>query len=143
DPAQNSLSSDAKMKTILIYVAAWLGMVVIAVINGTLRVKGYGPYMDELTAHQISTFTGIILFSIYIWLIMRKWPLTTAAQAAFVGALWLFLTVTFEFGFGHYAMGHPWEELLHDYNIFAGRLWSFILVWTAVAPYLFYRLRSR
>lgn len=131
-----------EMRTILIYGASWAGMVAVAVINGTLRAKGYGSYMDELTAHQISTGTGLIFLSIYLWLIMKRWPLAAAGQAVAVGALWLSLTVAFEFGFGHYVMGHPWERLLYDYNVFAGRLWSFILVWTAVAPYLFYRFRS-
>ena len=55
------------MKTILIYVAAWFGLVVLAVMNGTLREKGYGPYLTELSAHQLSTLLGIVLFGFYIW----------------------------------------------------------------------------
>lgn len=51
------------------------------------------------------------------------------------------LGVAFEFLFGHYVAGHSWERLLHDYNLVAGRVWLILLVWVALAPSLFFRLR--
>ena len=54
----------------------------------------------------------------------------------------LAMTVAFEFLFGHYVAGHSWDRLLHDYNLFAGRVWVVVLVWVTVAPYLFFRLRG-
>jgi len=42
----------------------------------------------------------------------------------------------------HYVMGQHWSRLLRDYDHRAGRIWGLIPVWTAVAPYVFYRLRS-
>lgn len=33
------------------------------------------------------------------------------------------------------------EKLFHDYNILAGRVWLFVLIWTTTAPYVFFRLR--
>ena len=44
-----------------------------------------------------------------------------------VGIAWLAATIVFEFGFGHFVDGKGWGELLHDYNIFAGRLWPVFL----------------
>ena len=38
-------------------------------------------------------------------------------------------------------MGHPWSRLLHDYNVFAGRVWVVILMWITIAPYVFYRMQ--
>ncbi|TNC87916.1 MAG: hypothetical protein CSH49_13790 [Alcanivorax sp.] len=130
------------MKTILIYVAAWFGLVVLAIMNGTLREKGYGPYLTELSAHQLSTLLGIVLFGFYIWFLTGLWQLPSAAMALVVGGVWLLLTLLFEFGFGHYVMGHAWQTLLHDYNIIQGRVWILILIWTALAPYLFFRIRA-
>jgi hypothetical protein len=49
------------------------------------------------------------------------------------------LTVAFEFLFFHYVGGEPWPELLANYDLSEGRLWPLILLWVAVAPYLFYR----
>jgi hypothetical protein len=53
------------------------------------------------------------------------------------GLLWLGMTVAFAFLFGHYVVKRPWSDLLHDDNLFAGRVWVVVLVWVTMAPYLF------
>ena len=125
---------------ILPYVLAWIPMVFIGVINGILREVTYGKYLNELRAHQVSTATGVLLLGLYILLVARLWGFESATQALIIGCMWLGLTVGFEFIFGHYIAGQSWSKLLADYNIFAGRLWSIVLLWVAVAPVLFYRL---
>jgi hypothetical protein len=50
------------------------------------------------------------------------------------------MTVMFEFGFGHYVAGHPWEKLFADYNVLEGRVWSIFLVWVAVLPFVVFRV---
>jgi len=129
------------LKTILIYTGAWLGLVILAIINGTLREKAYGQFMDELTAHQLSTAIGLILFSSYIWFLTGKFRIESSKQAISIGGMWLCMTVLFEFVFGHYVMGHSWNRLFHDYNLLKGRIWILILIWTASAPYVFYQIR--
>lgn len=130
------------MKIVLIYTASWLGMVILAILNGAMREKVYGKFMGELTAHQLSTLAGIILFGVYIWILTGMFRIESSRQALLIGGIWLIMTTLFEFGFGHYVMGHPWNRLLHDYNILKGRVWSLMLIWTFVAPYAFFRLRS-
>lgn len=49
------------------------------------------------------------------------------------------MTVVFEFGFGHYVMGHSWEMLLHDYNVLEGRLWVVVLAAVWAGPVLLQR----
>lgn len=124
------------------YALAWFPMMVIAILNGTAREFIYKASLGELHAHQLSTLTGIILFGIYIWLIVRKWSPDSPRQAAQVGLLWLAMTLTFEFGFGHFIAGKPWTVLFQDYNLLAGRVWVFIPIWVTVAPYLFYRMNT-
>ena len=128
---------------ILKYILAWFPMVVIAIFNGSLRQFTYGTLLNELTAHQISTLTGIIFFGFYIYFITKKWRLESAQQAVTVGFIWLAMTILFEFVFGHYIMGNTWERLFHDYNLFAGRVWILILIWTTIAPYVFYRVHKK
>ncbi len=127
---------------ILKYTLAWIPMVFIAVLNGTLREFGYKSFVGDLAAHQISTASAILFFGIYIWILTGVWPLRSTSQALAVGLIWLVLTVAFEFLFGHYVAGHSWSRLLADYNIFAGRIWVLVLIWIAVAPMLMRRLRS-
>ena len=126
---------------ILIYGIAWFFMIFIGIANGVIRQFGYGRYMSELTAHQVSTLTGIILFGLYTWLLSLRWKLESTKQALTVGLIWLCLTVVFEFVFGHYVMKHPWSRLLHDYNLFEGRVWILVLVWITIAPYVIYKSR--
>jgi hypothetical protein len=122
------------------YVLAWFPMVAIAIANGVLRESSYGKRLSELAAHQVSTLTAVILFGVYVWSVVRIWRPASAAQAIAVGLLWLAMTIAFEFLFGHYVAGHSWQRLLLDYNLLAGRIWLLVLVWIAVAPYLFFRI---
>jgi len=126
----------------LTYFFLWFPMVVIAILNGTFRVKFMSRYLDDLKAHQLSVLTGIMLFAIYIWIITGYWIIESASQAWMIGLMWLLLTVLFEFVFGHYVMKNSWEKLLADYNIFKGRLWVVVLIWTTIAPYIFFKLNS-
>jgi hypothetical protein len=130
------------MKMILIYFIAWLGLAVIAILNGTFRVKGYAPYMSDLAAHQVSTLIGLGLFGIFFWFLTRFFPLESSRQALGLGGMWLVLTILFEFVFGHFVMGHSWYKLFADYNIFEGRLWSLILLWIFFGPYVFFKIRQ-
>ncbi len=130
------------MKTFCIYMAFWIGLLVLAIINGAVREKVYGPAMSELSAHQLSTLIGLILFGTYIWILSGIYPMESSRQAIAIGGTWLMMTVAFEFVFGHWVMEHPWQRLFHDYNIFKGRVWLLVLIWTAVAPVCFYLLRN-
>ena len=130
------------MKIILVNCLAWIGLAVVAIANGVLRVKGYAPYMSELAAHQISTFVGIGLFGVFFWFLTGFFPLASSRQALALGVLWLVMTISFEFIFGHFVAGHSWTKVFADYNIFEGRLWILILLWTTFGPYIFYRIRT-
>ncbi len=130
------------MKTILIYMFAWVGMVILAIINGIIREKIYAQYMSELAAHQLSTLIAIILFGIYIYFLTGIFNIQSVKQALLIGGIWLTMTVIFEFVFGHFVAGHSWSRLFMDYNLFRGRVWILVLVWILVAPYVCYRIRS-
>lgn len=125
---------------ILRYVLAWIPMIFIGIVNGTLRETTYGKHLNELQAHRVSTIIGISLFGSYIWALTHLWRLESSTQAIVIGAIWLGLTIAFEFIFGHYIAGHSWSRLFDDYNLFAGRVWILVLLWIAIAPWLFYRL---
>lgn len=121
------------------YILAWIPMVFIGIINGVIRQVTYGKYFSELRAHQVSTATGVLLLGLYIWAIAHLWSFDSPKQAISVGLLWLGLTVIFEFTFGHFVAGHSWSKLLSDYNILAGQIWLVVLIWVAIAPWLFSR----
>ncbi len=128
---------------VLKHLLCWFLLAVVAVLNGVVRQGSYAKVLSELTAHQVSTVTGIVATGAVGWFVSRRWPLESANQAWLVGCAWLVFTIAFEFGFGHYVAGHAWQRLLDDYNLLNGRLWSLFLLWVTLMPYLFYRLANR
>lgn len=119
---------------ILTYTLGWLPMVIIAITNGVLRELGYGRLMSELHSHQLSSILGVAAFMAYTFLLNEYFPIPSLENAVIVGAVWLILTVSFEFIFGHYVAGHSWQRLLSDYNILKGRVWSLVLISIFLAP---------
>lgn len=118
-------------------VAAWLVMLVIAVLNGAAREMGYGRGLDPLLAQQLSTLYGMTMLGVVMGIYAWRWPFSTTESALRAGILWLTLTVAFEFLFFHYVAGHSWAELAANYDLAAGRLWPLLLAWITVAPALF------
>jgi hypothetical protein len=116
-------------------------MLLLAIANGTLRDLVYKKYTGDLAAHQISTLLLIILFAVYIGTILQYFPPASPIQAISIGLLWLTFTLLFEFGFGRFR-GNSWNDLLADYNLFAGRVWILIPLWVAIAPYIFYKIKG-
>lgn len=126
------------MNKIFTYAAAfWLVLMVIAIVNGIAR-ELYAPLLnnDDL-AHQVSVFTGMAVFLVAVYLFLNHVDTSYGGMELIViGVMWLTMTVIFEFTFGHYVVGHSFDELLADYNILEGRLWPLFLLTIAVAPYI-------
>ncbi len=125
---------------VLRYTLAWFALALIAIINGTLREFGIERVVAELAAHQISTLTLMIFSGVFVWFMHRIWPLESSKQAWTVGAIWLLMTVLFEFGFGHFVVGHPWSRLLANYDLLAGRVWALFLLWLLLLPWLAFKI---
>jgi len=119
----------------------WLPLPFVAIANGILRNAVYQRALATSFAHQVSTGTGIGLFALYAWLVRSWCPLHSLGQALMVGAIWLALTVAFEFLFFHFVMGQTWAELLKAYHIWEGELWVLILIWIFVLPPLMFYVR--
>ncbi len=130
------------MPIFLKYFLAWFPMLLLAIGNGALREFVFRKYMGELPAHQLSTFSLLLLFTIYICFVIHWIPPASARQALLIGLFWLALTLLFEFGFGRYR-GNSWERLLADYNLLEGRLWLLIPAWVAMAPWIFTKYFNR
>ena len=122
------------------HLIAWLGLMVLAILNGLAREAWITPRFELATAHQISTITLLALFAGYFLLLAKCWPLANAKQAWMVGGIWCALTLVFEFGFG-YAAGKSTTELLSRYAFWTGDMWGLIPLAVLVGPYLAWRSR--
>ena len=128
-------------KFIIVTLGTWLLFMFLAIGNAILREGVYSSFLDELRAHQLSTFTLMTLFIIGTYLVFCFTRINLTDQQAFLmGSIWLILTICFEFLAGHYAFGNSWDKLLADYNILKGRIWILIPLTTLIAPYLIKKL---
>jgi hypothetical protein len=118
-------------------ILTWVLFVPVAILNGTIREKWYGPIVGELRAHQISTALGSGAFLCWAFCMLRKHVAQLdKTKLLLTGVGWVSLTMLFEFGFGHYVAKHPWKRLLQDYNLLKGRVWSLFLLTELVSPLL-------
>ncbi len=113
----------------------WLLMMVIETIHGVLRNRFLIPVIGDVGAHQIGVLIGSALI-LGIAILMIGWIHPTSERALLViGAMWLLLTLAFEFGLGH-ALGRSWAALLADYDLTRGGLLSIGMVVLALSPWI-------
>lgn len=126
------------MKKIYLYsIGLWFLFAIVASLNGYIRNETYKNIVGDLAAHQISTVIFILIILFVMYLFLNKTGLKyTNSDLWIIGASWLLATIIFEFMFGHYVFGNSWEKLLMDYNIFEGRVWIFVLLFTLIGPWL-------
>lgn len=114
----------------------WGLLLLLAVLNGGLRERWLVRALGPLHAHQVST----LLLSALIWGATRGtigWLRPGSTRDALtIGALWLGLTLAFEFLAGHLLFHRPWPALLADYDLSQGRIWILVPVVTFLAPSL-------
>lgn len=112
----------------------WLLLAILAIILGSLRNAFLLPTVGDLTAHHIGTVVFLICQFLIIYFFVKRVFVREPGTLLMIGIFWVALTVAFEFLFGHYVIGHSWEKLLADYNIFKGRLWILVLLNNFAAP---------
>jgi hypothetical protein len=123
-------------------VAVWWLLLLLAVLNGGIRDTWLSPRLGDPIGRAISTLLLCGLILLATWLTIGWIRPTSTGAALRVGALWVVLTLAFELGVGHYALGKPWPVLLADYDLSRGRFWIAVLVVTLLAPLWTARLRG-
>jgi hypothetical protein len=120
----------------------WLGFLVVAIAGGMIREKFLVPELGPLGGRALGTLlVAVIIFGI-IYVYIGKLKGASQASLFKLGLCWTMATIGFEFLFGHYAMGHSWESLWADYNVFQGRLWPLVLIVTWFGPLLARKIRD-
>jgi hypothetical protein len=128
-------------KFLLVTIGTWLLLLVLAIFNAGIRNLGYQPVIGDLRAHQLSTIIYMSLILLTTYLIFRFTHVElNDYEPLLMGVIWFLLTITFEFIAGHYVFGNSWEKLLHDYNIYEGRIWILVLIMTLLSPSLAQKL---
>ena len=106
--------------------AIWIGIALLAVLNGGFREALLIPRLGEKVGHVLST---LLLSAVIVCVAFASggWMQTTTLEAAWaVSAGWLIATLLFEIIAGHYLFGNSWEKIFADYCVSNGRVWMLI-----------------
>jgi len=115
-------------------ICVWLGILVLANVNGAIRELLLVPRLGPASAHILSTLVLGAVVAWVAWLTIPWIRPQSQAEALLVGGGWLALTLSFEFLAGHFLFRKPWAVLLADYDLLAGRIWILVPLVTVLAP---------
>lgn len=119
----------------------WLPMPVIGVVNGVLRQTALLPFLDEFIARQVSAVLLVIFLTIYVNAVWRRLGIRSAREAWMTGLIWVLLTMIFEFSLGYFVSGLTFGQIWEEYDLFAGKLWTLVLIALLILPPIFHRMR--
>lgn len=113
-------------------------MVVIAIANGVFSQFVLSRFMSDYGAHLYRVGFAIAVISIFAYFFVKRFSGTDLPwyAPAFGGLQWVVSSLVFEFIFGHYVFGMPWEKIVSEYRIYEGRLWSLVIASEFIAPFV-------
>ena len=120
----------------------WLGFLAVAIGCALIRDRFLVPGLGPVGGRVLGTLlVGAIIFGL-IYAYAGRLKGAPRVSLFNLGLFWTMATVAFEFLFGHYVMGHSWDSLWADYNVFQGRLWPLVLIVTLFGPLLAQKIRG-
>jgi hypothetical protein len=119
----------------------WMLIILAETLHGLLREIFIAPQLGDLRARQLGVLTGSALIFLIAWATARWMGARSRVVQLKVGAMWILLTVAFEFALGR-AMGLGWDRILADYNPARGGFMILGMFFMFFAPLLAARLRS-
>ncbi|GGY66046.1 phosphoglycerate mutase family protein [Marinobacter zhanjiangensis] len=122
--------------------AVWIGILMLAVLNGLLREAILVPNLGAVAGQLLSGIVLSVLILVVAWFSLPWLGAQHTAQLFAIGLGWLALTLVFEFSFGLW-QGKSWQTLFDAYRFRDGNIWPVVLAVTAMAPYCAARLRNR
>ena len=120
----------------------WCGLLTLAILNGGFREGVLLPRFGRSLAQAVSTIMLSVLIVLAGWISIPWIGPRTLQDAWTIGILWVTFTLAFEFLAGRFLFGKPWQELLADYNLFAGRIWIMVLIVTLMTPIVAFTRRG-
>jgi hypothetical protein len=122
--------------------AIWLVIIGVEIVHGIVRGLWLVPLVGWQRSNQIGVFTGSLLFLLVALALARWLGVRQAGRLFAVGALWVALTLIFEFTFGPLVLGLPVSAVAAEFDLAAGGLMPIGLAFLLLTPWLAARLRG-
>ena len=123
-------------------VIVWLLIALAETLHGILRVRLLNRRIGDRHARQVGVLTGSIMILLIGWLTMPWIGPASIPQCLTIGALWLALMLTFEFGLGHWIFRFSWRRLRADFDLRKGGLLSLGMAVLFLTPLITAKLRG-
>jgi hypothetical protein len=114
--------------------AIWCGLLLVAFLNGAIRVLWLTPAFGDSTAHLLSALILAAVVIVVAWSAIVWLHPHSANEALLIADEWVLLTIAFESIAGYYLFGLSWHALLAQYDVSQGQLWELVLVTMLIAP---------
>lgn len=128
---------------ILKMVLWWLVILVLAILNGTVREKLLIPSLGSFAALLISGLLLAVFIVLVAYIAVPGFASLSAPGYWAIGLCWLIMTVIFEFSFGLMIQHKKVTELMQAYTFKGGNIWPVVLMCVAVAPWIAAHLRGQ
>lgn len=139
DPGSRSL--EIRLSLARRAVLGWMLIILAETVHGFLRELFVAPHLGDLRARQLGVMVGCGLTFGVAWFLARWIGERRAAPLLAIGALWVLLTLIFEFSLGR-ALGASWDRILSDYDPSRGGFMLFGLAFMLLTPSMAARARG-
>jgi len=114
--------------------AIWCGLLIVAFLNGAVRVMWLMPTLGDSSAHLLSALILSTVVIVVAWRAIAWLQPHSVNEALLIGDEWVLMTITFEFVAGDYLFGASWDELLAQYDVSRGEMWVLVPITMLMAP---------
>jgi len=129
------------MTTVWKGLVVWVCIIFVEVLHGIARTLILAPVIGDFRARQVAVFTGSFLVVLVATLFIGWLRPANIREAAWVGFVWLVLTLTLEIAFGRFVVHASWARIASDYDLPRGGLLPIGLFVLAGAPLIAAKLR--
>ncbi|MEK6756239.1 MAG: hypothetical protein AABZ02_08820 [Bacteroidota bacterium] len=117
-------------------IGVWFIVFGVALLNGVVQGSFLRPRVGEHMAHVLSMLVLMIVVLMCSSILVNRFLKQYVNRDLFIiGLLWVTLSVSFELLIGRYVLDLPWATMVHDYNLFAGRVWILVLTTEMIGPW--------
>lgn len=120
----------------------WIIIALLAILNGIFRENVLVSNLGQNMAIAVSGLNLSLIVLIVTYLSFPLFGKQHVSTYIFMGLQWVFMTLLFEFIFGHYVMGKSWSTLLQVFDIRKGDLMIVVLLVSLISPLFVARIKN-
>jgi hypothetical protein len=113
----------------------WIVLVVSSFLVGNLRAYLLFSLLGDYASHLVSVCLQTAIVITASFFLVKQYGSDHSPKIFFyIGLGWMLATFFSDFIIAHFILRTPWQIILPDYNIVAGRIWELVLLAELLSP---------